>query len=361
MKLAKKIYSLELLRFFSAISVLFWHYQHFWVEGTTEGTTVISPVSASDQPLYNLLSFFYYKGYLGVTVFWAISGFIFFHVYFDNIKNLKINYKSFFISRFSRLYPLHLITLLFVLALQINFFNNLNHFVIYEYNDLKHFILNFLLISHWGLQDGPSFNAPIWSVSVEILVYITFFTLVRFLKTFFIFFTAGIIFLILIIFDIRGGLTNCLFIFFSAGFIYLILIKLKDGYLNLFIFMIVTLLILNNTFISEHYITNEYFYKLYININILCTISLFVKFDVFFKKLNLNTISSFLGNLTYSIYLLQVPLQLVIFQISDSFDLEIPKENNYFLILYMLSIIFISHFSYKFLEIPLKNYFRKVS
>ena len=82
MKLAKKIYSLELLRFFSAISVLFWHYQHFWVEGTTEGTNIISPVSASDQPLYNLLSFFYYKGYLGVTVFWAISGFIFFHVYF---------------------------------------------------------------------------------------------------------------------------------------------------------------------------------------------------------------------------------------------------------------------------------------
>ena len=43
-------------------------------------------------------------------------------------------------------------------------------------------------------------------------------------------------------------------------FIYLILTKLKDAYLNLFIFMIVILLILNNTFISERYITNEYFY-----------------------------------------------------------------------------------------------------
>lgn len=29
-------------------------------------------------------------------------------------------------------------------------------------------------MSAWGLEEGWSFNAPVWSISVEILLYITF-------------------------------------------------------------------------------------------------------------------------------------------------------------------------------------------
>ena len=47
--------------------------------------------------------------------------------------------------------------------------------MIFENNDLYHFVLNILFISSWGLEKGMSFNQPIWSVSFELIVYILFF------------------------------------------------------------------------------------------------------------------------------------------------------------------------------------------
>ena len=355
MRPINKLHSLEILRFLSALSVLFWHYKHFWYKGTN----ISNSFSSLDLPLYEVINFFYDYGYLGVPVFWAISGYVFFHAYFNNIKNLKVDFKNFFISRFSRLYPLHFITLLIVLALQLKFFNDFNHFIIYEHNDLKHFILNLLLISHWGFQEGYSYNAPIWSVSIEILVYIIFFFLARFFKTFFVFSIAGVIFAILVFFDVKGGLTNCVFLFFSAGYICLIYPKLSKNLLNISLITLTTIFVINIFFISEHYNKNIYFNKLSLDFNILFFVFLSIKLNHYFENINLKTISNFLGNLTYSIYLLQIPFQLIIFQIFNNLNITIPKESVYFLIFYITTIIILSYYSYKYIELPLKNYFRK--
>ena len=59
------------------------------------------------------------KGYLWVDFFFLLSGFIIYHVYGDTLKG-KLNstkIKSFLWSRFSRLYPLHLFTLCFLILL----------------------------------------------------------------------------------------------------------------------------------------------------------------------------------------------------------------------------------------------------
>ena len=42
-------------------------------------------------------------------------------------------------------------------------------------HDFYHFVLQFFFISSWGFEDGPSFNGPIWSVSIEIFIYGIFF------------------------------------------------------------------------------------------------------------------------------------------------------------------------------------------
>lgn len=115
-------------------------------------------------------------------MFWAISGFIFFFKYFDRLSRGAIGAGDFFVARFSRLYPLHFATLLLVLGLQLAFLARHGQFFVYPYNDLRHFVLNLLFISGWGLQKGDSFNAPIWSVSVELIVYIAFFVLVTYLS-----------------------------------------------------------------------------------------------------------------------------------------------------------------------------------
>src|SRR6476660_2858059 len=53
------------------------------------------------------------KGYLWVEFFFALSGFILVHVYG---ARASFGYREFLKARFSRLYPLHLFTLLLMLA-----------------------------------------------------------------------------------------------------------------------------------------------------------------------------------------------------------------------------------------------------
>lgn len=102
--------------------------------------------------------------------------------YFKNISTRSISPLNFFILRFSRLYPLHFVSLIVVAIFAFIFFQNSGFHFIYGQNDLKHFVLNLFLISHWGFQDGTSFNEPIWSVSIEIFLYGAFFIMSYFLK-----------------------------------------------------------------------------------------------------------------------------------------------------------------------------------
>ena len=132
----KKFYYVELLRFFSALSVLIYHYQHFFKPYSSFSSIDILN-NKFIQPFYTFLEIIYNYGNFGVPMFWAISGFVFAFVYLNREKN--INGKKFFVNRFSRLYPLHLATLLIVTLLQIENYNSAGSFQIYQMNDLYHF------------------------------------------------------------------------------------------------------------------------------------------------------------------------------------------------------------------------------
>ena len=58
-----KLLGLEIMRFFSALSILIWHYQHFAPNNFIK----------EQQPLYPYLSIFYEHGSFGVYVFYCIS------------------------------------------------------------------------------------------------------------------------------------------------------------------------------------------------------------------------------------------------------------------------------------------------
>lgn len=171
-----KLLGLEILRFIAAVAVLFWHYQHF-------AFVADRPVDfvTEAQPLYGVFAVFYRYGFYGVQVFWSISGFIFFWKYRAAIADGAIGARKFFVLRFSRLYPLHAATMVLVGLLQLLYFAQRGYYFVYQHNDLKHLVLNLFLASHWGWQDGYSFNAPVWSISVEVLVYLFFFVALRLL------------------------------------------------------------------------------------------------------------------------------------------------------------------------------------
>ncbi|MEM0943898.1 MAG: acyltransferase family protein, partial [Pseudomonadota bacterium] len=82
----------------------------------------------------------------------------------------------FAVARVARLYPLHLLTLLLVAGLQAASLAFAGQWQIYGNNDLHHFVLQLFFASNSvSVSHGLSFNGPIWSVSLEILVYAAFF------------------------------------------------------------------------------------------------------------------------------------------------------------------------------------------
>lgn len=177
----KSLHGLELLRFLSAVGVVFWHYQHFFIRAGTEPP---AGFSRAEQPLYPMLSFLYEYGHLSVSLFWLISGYIFFWKYHRAVHAGAVGGWAFFVMRFSRLYPLHVATLIAVALLQIAF--RASHDgadFAFQPNDWPHFALHLAFASNWGFESGLTFNGPIWSVSREVVIYAVFFAVSRAVST----------------------------------------------------------------------------------------------------------------------------------------------------------------------------------
>jgi len=172
----ERFYSLDVLRGIAALSVVFWHWQHFFYSGTKPGTFDVTRL-----PFFEWMFVLYTKGYLAVDLFFSLSGFIFYWLYSKRISEYAITPSKFVLLRFSRLYPLHFATLLIVALSQILLINFRGGSFVYQNNDIKHFLLNLLFASSWGIDQGFSFNGPIWSVSVEVLLYVIFFVCCRLL------------------------------------------------------------------------------------------------------------------------------------------------------------------------------------
>jgi peptidoglycan/LPS O-acetylase OafA/YrhL len=167
----KRLYILDVSRGLATFSVILWHWQHYAFNGT-----VLSPdfVRAS-QPLYPIFRLAYEAGAIGARYFFLLSGFIFFWLYRESIHKKAVSAWAFGVRRFSRLYPLHLLTLLIVAVLQFLYVSREGTAFVYSFNDPYHFLLNVSLSFRWGLEKGWSFNAPAWTVSVEALLYVIFF------------------------------------------------------------------------------------------------------------------------------------------------------------------------------------------
>ena len=150
--------------------MLFWHYQHFFVPPVDYQFHVNR---AAVSPLYRQLAWLFDNGHVAVQYFWAVSGFVFAHVYLADAGARG----RFWLARVARLWPLHLLTLVLVAALQAVYSGAHGTEFIYHHQDLKHFLLSLGLAHYWGWQADQSFNGPSWSLSTEILAYAAFWLL----------------------------------------------------------------------------------------------------------------------------------------------------------------------------------------
>ncbi len=113
------------------------------------------------------------KGYLGVELFFVLSGFILSHVYLDQAGAGRLRYGAFLWARLSRIYPVH-IAMLLALAVMATFAVAIGikmEHAVTVWNVLPQ---NLLLIQAWGTAGASAWNHPSWSISAEWFAYVSF-------------------------------------------------------------------------------------------------------------------------------------------------------------------------------------------
>ena len=368
----ERFYLLDIARAVAAICVVLQHYQHFYfISGRNYPINFVR----DQQPFYDLLKPFYLFGTVAVQFFFVLSGFIFFLMYSKSIYERKVNIKNFFILRISRLYPLHILTLISVMILQLFYFNLNGDYFVNNINDFKHFVYHFFLIQEWGFAEGWAFNHPSWSISVEILLYIIFFITVfiginnlrKSLLALVISFTIFVLTL-----DYIEGISLGLVCFYIGGvtcFISSIIKKilLKNNLQKKIILIILLLLniivfgrFLNNFFLeyqkSLQFLIGENFYILLFLIKFPMIILNLSILQFYFK--NLGKPFQLFGDLSYTIYLLHFVIQ-IIFSLIDKSLYEINFDSNYIFIIFFFTLFISSFFIYQYIELKMKLLIRK--
>jgi len=136
------------IRFFAAFAVVLYH----------SGASFAAASPHIPVPLKTLLL----NGYLGVTFFFVLSGFILHLTYRDRIVTSE-QVKRFGIARFARLYPVYLLAVLAMLPFA----------TLKGWADVPQFLL-----LHWWIPNGAlgwnDWNMPTWTLSVEFFFYLCF-------------------------------------------------------------------------------------------------------------------------------------------------------------------------------------------
>lgn len=116
------------------------------------------------------------KGYLGVEVFFVLSGFILSHVYLEAAgrgRAAGFSYRGFLWARVARVYPLHLVTLAGMIALGVG--ATVAGLAVSEsLLDWRSLPAHLTLTHAWGLASSAAFNHPSWSISAEWFAYLSF-------------------------------------------------------------------------------------------------------------------------------------------------------------------------------------------
>lgn len=140
--------SLTSLRFFAALAVVLYHLP-----------------SIRDSTTWSWLHFS--QGYVGVTFFFILSGFILSHAYAGRLRRREVGVTDFWIARVARIYPLHLLTTLLAIPLALLAGRHLKY--------VAAVALSHLTLTH-AFVPGIAFelNGPSWSLSVEAFFYLLF-------------------------------------------------------------------------------------------------------------------------------------------------------------------------------------------
>jgi peptidoglycan/LPS O-acetylase OafA/YrhL len=111
-------------------------------------------------------------GYMGVDLFFMLSGFILSYVHGEEFRQPGLGrYARFLALRLGRIWPAYIVALLFVVmpqAVREQWWRDPSH------PENAVFVAHFFMLQNWGIVRPDHFNWPGWSVSAEWMLYLVF-------------------------------------------------------------------------------------------------------------------------------------------------------------------------------------------
>jgi peptidoglycan/LPS O-acetylase OafA/YrhL len=350
---AQRYYLLDGMRGLAALAIIFHHYIMLFV-------APLGPLPKTDdgypaQPFYAQLNIIYNHGNFAVPIFWMLSGFVFAAVYPAGSTTSR----SFVVNRFARLYPLHFLTLLIVAVLQFLAIRQYGVSLLYPNNDLYHFLLQLFLASNWWTAEF-SYNGPIWSISVEILIYAIFWICHRKLLSYgaVLPFALALVFLGLTRFEPLLQIGRCGFAFFAGSGCYALHRIYRGRNLVIIVACLAAMILAVPGFMTGRPPIIRFF-SLPMTVGALML--LMANFDHYCTA-SMRKICELMGDNTYGMYLWHIPLQLMILLGLSRFtkvsDLALSP---WFLAFYALLVVGVARLSFVYFERPARDYLRQFS
>jgi peptidoglycan/LPS O-acetylase OafA/YrhL len=347
-----RFFSIDMLRGFAAIAILLFHFKNIAAGG---GNLSRAPTAFRQVSLLDYLQPIRENGSLAVMLFWAISGFVFMSVY----AGTRPSARTFWVNRVARLYPLHLITLLLIAVLQIWALRLLGHWLIYDNNNLPQFILQLFFASAWYSTKIHSYNGPIWSVSVEVLVYAIFYLFVRYAPVNMRTTVGGLLAATVAATAYKSQVLVCATFFFGGMTAYLIFQLWPKAN------RIALLILSASVFVTLSGLGLFWGAQLRLPMT-LWLLPIFCAAILFAATSEVTLLGSFyrkthvVGDITYSTYLWHSPLQMMFLLGAGLgwWTVDIAFSNAFF-VSYLLFICVFAYVSFRYIELPAQRWVRE--
>ncbi len=135
------------LRFFAALHVALYH--------------LVRPFT-----LWGILTPVLQVGYIGVSFFFFLSGYILTYSHAAEFESGKGSLSRFWFARFARIYPVYIVSLACA--------GYVNRAQFHDHKHILAYIADIFLVQTWSVRMAPFFHTTAWSLSVEVFFYLVF-------------------------------------------------------------------------------------------------------------------------------------------------------------------------------------------
>ena len=331
-------------------------------------------------------SYFRLNSYLFVDFFFILSGFIISYAYMQKLGHKEVSAKTFFLKRFFRLYPMHLFMLsiwvIYIVAKHWAFTQHIGGKDPFDSHTLTSFVEHLFLVQTFGTGNIMTWNVPSWSVSVEFFAYGLFFLYVTLFRMLSPLYKGFIAFLLIIFFQgllyfypeqIHNFtfLINGLSAFLMGVILFFLYQKTVSFTFPVWLSTFIEIALLFSIFYTLNQPLTLSFGVFGIQLLFAITIYFFaIQEKGMISKLLHHKALQYLGLLSYSIYLIHAIVVEITGHIFE-YVLKVPTafQNAHKILiipygdivnlLLIVTVIILAHFTYKYIENPMRFMYKR--